>query len=67
MKTNPDFMWDFYTTKPIPYDLRNGEKLYLPTANTTCYERNFLIFRGSFADLKNNQRHFRKNHSNNCR
>ena len=45
MKTNPDFMWDFYTIKSVPYDLRTGEKLYLPTINTTCYGLNFLIFR----------------------
>ena len=47
MKTNPDFMWDFYTIKSVPYDLRAGEKLYLPTINTTCYGLNFPIFRGS--------------------
>ena len=47
MKTNPDFMWDFYTIKPVPYDLRSGEKLYLPTVNTTRYGLNSLIFRGS--------------------
>ena len=35
MKTNPDFMWNFYAIKLIPYDLRTGEKLYLPTVNTT--------------------------------
>ena len=35
MKTNPDFMWNLYTIKLIPYDLRTGEKLYLPTVNTT--------------------------------
>ena len=44
MKTNPDFMWDFDTIKPVPYDLLTGEKLYLPTVNTTCYGLNSLIF-----------------------
>ena len=47
MKTNPDLMWDFYTRKPVPYDLRTVEKLYLPTINTTRYDLNSLIFRGS--------------------
>ena len=47
MKTNPDFMWDFDTIKPVPYDLLTGEKLYLPTVNTTCYGLNSLIFCGS--------------------
>ena len=27
MKTNTDFMWDFYTIKPVPYDLRTDDKL----------------------------------------
>ena len=45
MKTNPNFMWDFYTIKPVSYDLRTGEKLYLPTVNTTPYGLNSLIFR----------------------
>ena len=37
MKTNPDFMWYFCAIKPIPYDLRTGEKLYLLTVNTTQF------------------------------
>ena len=47
MKTNSDFMWNFYTIKPVPYDLYAGEKLYLPTINTinsTHYGLNSLIF-----------------------
>ena len=35
VKTNSDFMWDFYAIKPVPYELCAGEKLYLPTINTT--------------------------------
>ena len=27
MKTNPDLMWDLYTTKLVPHNLRSGEKL----------------------------------------
>ena len=29
METNPDFLWDFYTIKPVLYDLHDGEKLYI--------------------------------------
>ena len=47
MKTNLDSMWDFYTIKPIPYDLCTGEKFYFPTVNTTRYDLNSLIFGGS--------------------
>ena len=46
MKTNSDFMWNFYTIKPVPYGLYAGEKLYLPiinTINTTRYGLNSLI------------------------
>ena len=30
MKINPDFMWYLYTKKPISYDIRTSESLYLP-------------------------------------
>ena len=42
MKTNPNFIWEFYTRKPILYDLRTGEKLYLPRVNLTRYGLNSL-------------------------
>ena len=73
MKTNPDFIWDFYTVTSVPYDLRTGEKLYLPAFNTTRFGLNSIIFRGSLlwnnlptsinisqslADFKNNLRQF---------
>ena len=69
-------MWDFYTKKPTPHDIRTAEKLVLPTVNTTRYGLNFLIFPGSLlwnnlptsikirlslTDFKINLRHFRKN------
>ena len=47
MKTNLHFIWDFYTIKAVPDDLRTGEKLNLPKVNTTRYGLNSLIFRGS--------------------
>ena len=49
MKTNLDFMWDFYTVRPVPYDLLTGEKLYLPTVNTTRYGLDSLIFGGGLS------------------
>ena len=75
MKTNPHFMRDFYTIRPILCDSRFGEKLYLPTVNTKRCGLNSLIFRGSLlwnnlptstkinqslADFKNILRHFGK-------
>ena len=75
MKINLDFMWDFYTIKPIPYDLRTGEKLHSPAINTTRFGLNSLIFRRillwnniptsikisqGLADFKNNLKHFGK-------
>ena len=77
MKTNPDFMWDFYTIKHVPYDLRTSKTLYLPTINATLSDLNSLIFRGSLLwnnlptcikitqslpDFKKNLKHFGKNH-----
>ena len=43
MKTNPDFMWDFYTVKYVPNDLRTREKLYF-CLNTTRYGLSSQIF-----------------------
>ena len=75
MNTNPDSILSFYTIKPVPYDLGTGEKLYLPTVNTTRYSLNSLIFCGGLlwndlltsikisqclTDFKNNLRHFGK-------
>ena len=37
MKTNADFMWDFYTITPVPKN------------NTTRYGLNYLIFRESLS------------------
>ena len=47
MKTNEDFMWDFYTKKPLAFNVLTGEKLCLRKTNTTCYGLNYIIFRGS--------------------
>ena len=49
IKTNLDFMWDFYTVKPVPYDLLTGEKLYLAIVNTTRYGLDSLIFGGGLS------------------
>ena len=62
IKTSPDFIQDFYSIKPIPYDLRAGEKPYLPTVNTVNLLWNNLPtstkISQSLADFKNYLRHF---------
>ena len=62
IKTNPDFIQDFYSIKPIRYDLRAGEKPYLPTVNTVNLLWNNLPtstkISQSLADFKNNLRYF---------
>ena len=42
-------MWDFYTVKPVPYDLLTGEKLYLASVNTARYGLDSLIFGGGLS------------------
>ena len=44
---NPELMWDLFCSKDQPYHLRNQNLLKLPTAKTTKYGTNSLIFRGS--------------------
>ena len=42
---NPDFMKPYFTIKEIPYCLRNGNILKIPSARSTCYETNSILFR----------------------
>ena len=42
---SPEFIKTFFTVKEIPYNLRNGHILNLPSARTTCYGTNFTLFR----------------------
>ena len=42
---NPDFMKPYFIIKEIPYNLRNGCVLKLPSANSTYYGINSVLFR----------------------
>ena len=41
---SPEFIKLFFTVKEIPYDLRNGHMLNLPSARTTYYGTNSILF-----------------------
>ena len=42
---NPDFMKPYFKIKEMPYNLRNGYALKLPSANSTYYGINSVLFR----------------------
>ena len=42
---NPDFMKSYFTIKEIPYCLRNGNFLKIPSARSTRYGTNSILFR----------------------
>ena len=42
---NPDFMKSHFIINEIPYFLRNGNILKIPSAHSTCYETNSILFR----------------------
>ena len=42
---SPDFIKPFFTLKDMPYNLRNRSILNLPSAHTTCYGTNAVLFR----------------------
>ena len=42
---NPDFMKSYFTIKEIAYCLRNGNILKIPSAHSTCYGTNSVLFR----------------------
>ena len=48
-KLNPGSMWNFFETNHIPYNVRQGDLLPLPTAKSTGYGVNFLAFPGSLS------------------
>ena len=52
---NPDFMKSYFTIKEIPYRLRTGYFLKIPSARSTCYGTNSVLFR---ARLVWNKLHF---------
>ena len=45
---NPDFMKPYFIIKEMPYNLRNGCALILPSANSTYYGINSSSFQGMF-------------------
>ena len=42
--TNPDFMKLYFTINEIPYCLQNRKFLKMPSARSTCYGRNSVLF-----------------------
>ena len=42
---NPDFMKPYFKIKEMPYNLRNGYALKLPSTNSTYYGINLVLFR----------------------
>ena len=42
---NPDFMKPYFKIKEMPYNLRNGYALKLPSTNSTYYGINSVLFR----------------------
>ena len=42
---SPEFIKPFFTVKEIPYNVRNGHILCLPSARTTYYGTNSILFR----------------------
>ena len=42
---NPDFMKDYFSIKEIPYSVRNGSVLKIPSTHSTYYGTNSIHFR----------------------
>ena len=42
---NPDFIKPYFIIKEMPYNLRNGRALKWPSANSTYYWINSVLFR----------------------
>ena len=40
-----EFIKPFFAVKKLPYNLRNGHILNLPSARTTCFGTNSIVFR----------------------
>ena len=47
MHLNPEFMWSYFNENPIPYDLREGFKVFLPPVKSFRLGLNSIHFRGS--------------------
>ena len=44
---NPEYMWDFFVKKDVPYNLRTKDLCKLPSVSSQRYGINSLSFRGS--------------------
>ena len=44
---NPEYMWEFFTKRDVPYGLRSSELCMIPSVNYQRYGINSLSFRGS--------------------
>ena len=44
---NPEYMWEFFTKRDVPYGLLISELCKIPSVNTQCYGINSLSLRGS--------------------
>ena len=47
MHLNPKFMWFYFNENPIPYDLREGSKVFLSPVKSLRFGLNSIHFRGS--------------------
>ena len=47
MHFDPESMWSYFNENTIPYNLRNGNRLLLPSAKSVKFGINSLTFRGS--------------------
>ena len=61
MHLNPEFMWSYFNENPIPCDLRNRIKVFLPPVKLFRFGLNSIHFRGSIlwnslpSSIKNSQ------------
>ena len=46
-KINPEIMWDIFKQKHAPYNFRSKMLTNLPSAKSTTYETNSVVFKGS--------------------
>ena len=57
-KTNPEFMWSYFSYKNLSYNLRRGPALSLPSAKSTVYGTTSVHFKGTL--IWNNLQYFVK-------
>ena len=46
-KTNSKFMWSYFSSKNVSYNLRKGPSLSLPSGKSTVYRTNPVYFKGT--------------------